>query len=144
MSYAIAATDMLTAAAADVAGIGSSLTAAAAASTSGVVAAAGDEVSSAIASLFSGHGRLFQGLSAEAAAFHEQFVHALTAGAGSYVSAEAVNVAAFTANPAQTIGQDLLDVINAPFLALTDRPLIGNGANGTPGTGQNGQGGGWL
>jgi hypothetical protein len=76
MSYLIAAPDMLGAAAADVAGIGSSLSeanAAAAASTTTVIAAAEDEVSAAIASLFSGHGQAFQALSAQAAAFHSQF-----------------------------------------------------------------------
>jgi hypothetical protein len=62
MSYVIAAPDMLAATAADVAGIGSSLSAAnaaAAASTTRVIAAGGDEVSAAIASLFSSHGTAF-------------------------------------------------------------------------------------
>ena len=112
--------------------------------TTGVLAAAGDEVSSAIAAAFSAYGQGFQALGAQAAAFHDQFVQALTAGAGSYVSAEAANAAAFTANPLQTLQQDLLSLINAPSLALTGRPLIGNGANGAPGTGQNGAPGGWL
>ena len=71
----------------------------------------------------------FQALDAQAAAFQEQFVHAVIAGAGSHAGAEAANVAAFTANPAQTIQQDVLGLINAPFLALTALPLIGNGAN---------------
>ena len=65
MSYVIAMPDMLAAAAADVAGIGSSLSeanGAAAASTTRVVAAGGDEVSAATASLFSSHGKVFQGL----------------------------------------------------------------------------------
>ena len=67
MSYVIAAPEMLAAAAADVAGIGSSLSAAhavAAAPTTAVIAAAEDEVSAAIAQLFSGHGRAYQALSA--------------------------------------------------------------------------------
>ena len=56
MSYVIAAPELLAAAAADVAGIGSSLSAAhgvAAAPTTAVMAAAQDEVSAAVASLFS-------------------------------------------------------------------------------------------
>ena len=137
MSFVIAAPEMIASAATDLATIGSNLSAAhtaAAASTTGIVAAAEDEVSAAIAAVFSAHGQSFQALGAQAAAFHEQFVQALTAGAGSYVGAEAANVAAFTANPAQTVQQDLLGLINAPFLALTGRPLIGNGANGTPGS----------
>ncbi len=68
----------------------------------------------------------------------------MTAGAGSYAGAEAVNVAAFTANPAQTIGQDLTNLINAPTELVLGRPLIGNGANGAPGTGQAGGAGGIL
>jgi hypothetical protein len=66
MSYVIAATDMLAAAAADVAGIGSSLrvaTVTAAASTTGLVAAGEDEVSAAIASVFPGHAQQYQALS---------------------------------------------------------------------------------
>jgi len=102
MSFVIAAPEMMTSAATDLAGIGSTLSAAnaaAAAPTTGVVAAAEDEVSAAIAALFSGHGQVYQALSAQVAAFHEQFVHALTMGAGSYVGAEAANAAAFAANP---------------------------------------------
>jgi hypothetical protein len=102
MSYVIAAPEMMTAAATDLANIGSTIraaNAAAAAPTTGIVVAAEDEVSAAIAALFSGHGRAYQTLSAQAAASHDQFVQALTAGAGSYVSAEAANVAAVMANP---------------------------------------------
>ena len=102
MSHVIAAPEMMTAAASDVANIGSTLSAAnaaAAAPTSGIVAAAGDEVSAAIAALFSRHAQAYQALGAQAAASHDQFVQALTAGAGSYVSAEAANVAAVMANP---------------------------------------------
>src|ERR1700753_2041613 len=134
MSFVIAAPEFLASAATDLANIGSTLGAANAAAgtqTPRVLAAAEDEVSAAIAALFSAHGQGFQTLSAQAAAFHEQFVQVLTAGAGSYVSAEAVNVAAFTANPAQTVQQDLLGLINAPTEALLNRPLIGAGANGT-------------
>ena len=147
MSYVIAAPDIITAAATDLANIGSTVSAAntaAATRTTGVLAAAEDEVSAAIAALFSTHGQGYQALGAQAAAFHEQFVQALTAGAGSYAGAEAANVAAFTANPVQTVQQDLLSAINAPSLALTGRPLIGNGTNGAPGTGANGAPGGWL
>ena len=34
--------------------------------------------------------------------------------------------------------------IASPVKDLTGRPLVGNGANGTPGTGQAGAPGGWL
>jgi hypothetical protein len=98
MSYVIAAPELMTAAAADVAGIGSTLNVAnaiAVATTTRILAATQDGVSAAIAELFSGHAQAYQALSAQAAAFHGQFVQALTAGAGSYVSAEAANIAAF-------------------------------------------------
>ena len=94
MSYVIAAPDMLAAAAADVAGIGLSLSeahAAAAGPTTGILAAAEDEVSAAIASLFSSHGTAFQALSAQAADFHSQFVQALNSAGGTYAAAEAAN-----------------------------------------------------
>src|SRR6201988_1990720 len=125
MSFVVAVPDVLGMAATDLASLGSTISsanAAAAARTTGVLAAAEDEVSAAIAAVFSAHGQGFQALGAQAAASHDQFVQALTAGAGSYVSAEAANVEAFTANPAQTVQQDLLGLINAPFLALTGRP----------------------
>ena len=95
MSYVIAAPEMMTAAATDLAGIGSTLTeehTAAAALTAGLVPAAGDEVSAGVAHLFSGYAEDFHGLAAQAAVFHEQFVRHLTAGAHSYASAEAVNI----------------------------------------------------
>src|SRR6201993_3926024 len=147
MSLVIATPDVMAAAATDLANIGTTIraaTSAAAIQTAGMLVAAEDEVSAAIAALFSAHGQGFQALGAQAAAFHEQFVQALTVGAGSYVGAEAANVAAFGANPAQTIQQDVLGPINAPFLALTGRALIGNGANGAAGTGAPGGAGGWL
>ena len=97
MSYVIAAPEMLAAAAADVAGIGSSLSeanAAAATQTTGVLAAAEDEVSAAIAALFSAHGQGFQAVSAQAEVFHAQFVRTLRSSARSYASGEAANLAA--------------------------------------------------
>jgi len=94
VSFVVTAPEILESAAADVARIRSSLsaaTAAAAAPTTAVLAAAGDEVSAAITSVFSSHAQQFQALSAQAAAFHDQFVQALNSGAWSYASTEAVN-----------------------------------------------------
>ena len=98
MSFVVAVPEVLGTAATDLANIGSTLNAAnaaAAAPTTGILAAAQDEVSAAIAELFSARARAYQALSAQAAAFHDQFVQTVTAGAGSYVSAEAANIAAF-------------------------------------------------
>lgn len=68
---------LLSAAASEVAGVGAAVGAANAAAvgpTTGLLAAAQDEVSAAVAALFSTHGLGYQVLSAHAAAFHEQFV----------------------------------------------------------------------
>ncbi|BCI91436.1 hypothetical protein NIIDMKKI_66420 [Mycobacterium kansasii] len=132
MSFVMAAPNVVAAAATDLAGIESAIRAAnsaAAAPTTGLLPAAADEVSAAITALFGAHAQSYQALSAQATAFHQQFVQALTAGAGSYAAAEAAN-----AGPLQSI----LDLINAPTLALLGRPLIGNGAAAPAGSGKNG------
>lgn len=92
MSYVIVAPEMMTAAATDLATIGSNLSAAhaAAAPAHAVPPAAADEVSVGIAQLFSQHGQDYQALAAETAAFHEQFVQNLAASAASYDNIEAV------------------------------------------------------
>jgi hypothetical protein len=95
VSFVSVAPGAVTAAASDLANLGSTISeanAAAAAQTTSVAAAAQDEVSTAIAAVFGSHAQQFQALSAKAAAFHDQFVHALTGGAVSYVEAEAANV----------------------------------------------------
>lgn len=130
MSYVLATPEMVAAAANNLAQIGSTLSAANAAAlapTTGVLAAGADEVSAAVASLFSGHAQAYQTLGTQAAAFHERFIQALSTAAGAYGSAEAAN-----ASPLQ----QALNVINAPTQTLLGRPLIGNGTNGAPGTGQ--------
>ena len=95
MSYLIAAPEFLDSAATDLASIGGTVDAAnasAAARTTGLLAAAKDEVSAAIAALFSGHGQAYQAASAQAAAFHQQFTQMLTASAGAYAGAEAAGM----------------------------------------------------
>ncbi|MBY0441096.1 MAG: PE domain-containing protein [Mycobacteriaceae bacterium] len=142
MSYLIIAPDWITAGAADVAAIGSSIdaaTLAALAPTCALAAAAADDVSVAIASSFSLHAQDYQTLIARAAVFHEQFVQTLSATRGAYAAAEAIN-----ARPLQPLVDDILDAINAPTNLLLGRPLIGDGINGTPGTGQAGGDGGIL
>ena len=94
MSFLVVAPDWLESAATDLESIRSSLTAAhvaAAVPTTGIAAAGADEVSAAVASLFGGFGQEFQALSAQASTFHQEFVQALTSGAGSYLAAEAAN-----------------------------------------------------
>jgi PE family protein len=73
MSFVLISPDLVSAAAADLNGIGSTLTAANAAAagpTTTVLAAAQDEVSTASAQLFGMHAREFQAIGARAAAFH--------------------------------------------------------------------------
>lgn len=138
MLQLIAAPDLISAAAANAAGIGSSIggaNLAALAPTSTVMAAAADEVSEAIASLFSGHALDYQTFSARVEASYQQFVRALSAASGAYAAAEAAS-----AGPLQPV----LDVINAPTNFLLGRPLIGDGTNGVAGTGQAGGDGGIL
>ena len=94
MSFVVAVPEVLGTTATDLASLGSTISsanAAAAARTTGVLAAAEDEVSVAIAAVFSAHGQGFQALGAQAAAFHAQFVQALTGAAGAYAAAEAAN-----------------------------------------------------
>jgi PE family len=132
----------VTSAASDLASLGLTIdtaTSAAARPRTGIAAAAGDEVSAQIAALFGTYAHDYQALSAEASAFHAQFVQALNSGAGMYAGAEAAN-----ASPLQTLEQDILNVINAPTNVLLGRPLIGPGASGAPGSGTAGGAGGIL
>jgi PE family len=97
MSFVTAQPELLAAAAGNLQGIGSAMTAgnaAAAAPTTGVVPAAADEVSALTAAQFAGHAEMYQAVSAQAAAIHEMFVNTLGISAGSYAAAEAANAAA--------------------------------------------------
>jgi PE family len=107
----------MAAAATDLANIGSTITAANAAAagpTTELMAAAADEISTAVSSLFSQHAQAFQALSAEAAAFHQQLVQTLTAAADSYAGVEAAGASLLRA--AQ---QDGLALVTAPARTLS-------------------------
>jgi hypothetical protein len=81
----------LTAAAADVTRIGTSLSEAhalAAPATTSIAPAAADEVSTAIAAVFGDVGQFWQGLAVQAAALHQQFVQGLSAAGELYTEAE--------------------------------------------------------
>jgi hypothetical protein len=118
MSFMIATPDLVQGAAQDLAGIRSSLaeaTATASGPTTGVAAAAQDEVSVAMASLFGGVGQEFQAVSVQAQAFHAEFVNLMNAGAGAYVAAEGA------------AGQTLMSAAAAPAQALLGGSVIGGG-----------------
>lgn len=123
MSFVLISPEVVSAAAGDLANVGSTISAAnkaAAAATTQVLAAGADEVSARIAALFGMYGLEYQAISAQVAAYHQQFVQTLRTGAASYMLAEATNVE-----------QNLLNLINAPTQTLLGRPLIGDGANAT-------------
>lgn len=96
MSFVMTQPEMLAAAAGDLQGIGSAVNAvdaAAAGPTTGVVPAAADPVSALTAAQFAAHARLYQTISAQAAAIHEQLVATLGANANAYAATEAANAA---------------------------------------------------
>jgi PE family len=128
MSFVIAAPEYVAGAATDLANIGSwinSANSAALGPTSGVLAAGTDEVSAAIAALFTSHAQAYQALSAAAQAFHSQFVQLMSGGAGQYALTEAANV-----TPLQSLGQGVLSGGSAPSQALTAaQPMVGTAAS---------------
>jgi hypothetical protein len=94
MTFMTTQPDLLAAAAGQLAGVGSQLTAQNAAElppTTAVVPAAADEVSALTAAQFASHAVMYQAVSAHAAAVHDLFVTALGAAAGSYAATEAAN-----------------------------------------------------
>ena len=118
MSFMFVTPGLIEDAAQDLTAIHSSLaeaTTAVAGPTTGIAAAAQDEVSVAMASLFGGVGQEFQALSAQAQAFHAEFVNLMNAGAGAYVAAEGA------------AGQTLMSAAAAPAQALLGGSVIGGG-----------------
>jgi hypothetical protein len=94
MTFVTTQPEMLTAAAGQLARLGTELNAQNAAAmvpTSGVAPAAADEVSALTAAQFASHAAVYQAVSAHGAAVHELFVSALAASAGSYATTEAAN-----------------------------------------------------
>jgi hypothetical protein len=94
MSNVFAETELMAAAAGNLAAIRSTLGAAnkrVAAPTAGVVPAGGDQVSAVIAAMFGVHAQAYQVMGAQAAEFHDKFVQALRTSAGAYANTEASN-----------------------------------------------------
>ena len=97
MSFVTTQPEALAASAAELQSIGTSVDSgntAAAGPTSGVVSPAADEVSALMALQFAAHAGLYQAVSAEAAAIHQQLVEALATSSGSYAATEAANAVA--------------------------------------------------
>ncbi|WP_155770522.1 PE family protein [Mycobacterium asiaticum] len=113
MSKVMATPELIKAAATELATVGSTLDAAhieAAGPTLTIQPAAADEVSAGIARLFSREAEQYQQAAGQAAAFHDQFVRHLTAGAGAYASAEAGS-AALLQPAAASVGSAAVDVL---------------------------------
>ena len=123
MSFVIAAPETMAVAAAELGRIESALEAARAAattSTTQVLAAGADEVSAAIAGLFSSHAQDFQALNAHATTFHQRFLQTLTSSAESFASAEAANLTALgNALFTEIFGSPAIEPVPA-----TDHPIF--------------------
>jgi hypothetical protein len=101
MSYVNTAPAAIAAAATQLEGIGNSFateSAGAAAATTAVSPAASDEVSILQSGVFSTYGQLYQTVSAQAQAIHQQFVNTLQQSSGSYQETEGANQAGAAAN----------------------------------------------
>lgn len=118
MSAVVAVPDLLAQAATHVATIGQTLSAAnqtTAASTRAVLPAAADEVSAAVAQLFSEFGQDYQAVAGQAAAYQQQFVQHLNAAAKSYAGAEAANASLLL--PATAAGLPSLDQVFSSLIS---------------------------
>jgi hypothetical protein len=142
MSYVSTVPAAIAAAATQLEGIGNSFAAessAAAAPTTAVAPAASDEVSALQAGVFSTYGQLYQTVSAEAQAIHQQFVNLLNQSSGSYQETEAANQAGTaasslgnTASSAASSAQSntpITDLINSLTSFLTTGPAGGLSSN---------------
>lgn len=116
MSYVIAAPEYVAAAATDLANIGSAISeangAAVLPTTGAFIPAGADAVSTELAAMFGAHAEAFQALSAQAAAFHDQFVQLMNLGSQSYAVTEAANLSSVQSDavnmPQQTLGRWVL------------------------------------
>ncbi|WP_219069564.1 PPE family protein, SVP subgroup [Candidatus Mycobacterium methanotrophicum] len=105
MSYVNTAPAAISTAASQLEGIGSSFAAessAAAGPTTAIAPSASDEVSILQSGVFSTYGQLYQTVSAQAEAIHQQFVNLLQTSSGSYQETEAANQAGTAANSASS------------------------------------------
>ena len=136
MSFVTTAPAALAAAAAQLEGVGTSFateSSAAAGSTTAIAPAAADEVSILQSGAFSTYGQLYQTVSAQAQAIHQQFVNLLQQSSGSYQETEGANQASAAANSlsgassaAAQPAQPITDGINSLTSFLTGLPLVNN------------------
>jgi hypothetical protein len=121
MAYVLTQPQVMATAAADVAAIGSTIneaTAAASGRTAGVIAAAADEVSASITSLFNAYAQEWQAVIGRAAVFHSEFAQALAAGGNAYANAEAASVAVLAA-PSRALSASVSTGSSTPSAYVT-------------------------
>jgi hypothetical protein len=107
MAFVNATPAAIAAAATQLEGIGNSFTtesSAAAGSTTSIAPAAADEVSALQAGVYSTYGQLYQTVSAEATAIHQQFVTLLQSTSGTYQATESANNIGAGANALSSAG----------------------------------------
>ena len=125
----------LLSAAAQLEGIGTSLTAqnaGAAASTTAIAPAAADPVSILQSGIFSSYGTLYQQIAAEAQAIQQQFTSTLGLSSGTYSATEASNATTAAAQgPISTLINDISVLLGGPVTSFGGQPfsLSGNAAN---------------
>src|SRR5271163_2301081 len=137
MSFVTTAPAAISAAATQLEGVGTSFateSAGAAGSTTAVAPAAADEVSILQSGVFSTYGQLYQTVSAQAQAVHQQFVNTLQQSSGSYQETEGANQAGAAASSlansgtsaaAQPAQGTITDAINSLTSFLTTGPVFG-------------------
>ena len=136
MSFLTTIPEELLAAAAQLEGIGTSLTAqnaGAAGATTSIAPAAADPVSALQAGVFSTYGTMYQQLAAEAQTIQQQFVQTLGLSSGTYTATEAANASA-ASTPADGLSSALTNLatfLGGPVSSAGGNPLSlsGNGAN---------------
>ncbi len=135
MSFLKTIPQELLSAAAQLEGIGTSLTAqnaGAAAPTTSIAPAASDPVSMLQAGIFSSYGTLYQQLAAEAHAIQQQFTSTLGLSSGTYSATEASNAAAADPpGPISGIINAISELLGGPVTSVGGQPfsLSGNAAN---------------
>jgi len=135
MSFVTTAPAAISAAATQLEGVGNSFateSAGAAGSTTAISPAAADEVSILQSGVFSTYGQLYQTVSAQAQAIHQQFVSLLQSSSGSYQETESANQAGAAASSlsnsassaaAQPAQGTIADLINGLTSSLLNGPL---------------------
>ena len=138
MAYVSTAPAAIAAAASQLEGIGNSFaaeSAAAATPTTAIAPAASDEVSALQAGTFSTYGQLYQTVSADAQAIHQQFVNLLQSSSNSYQGTETANAAQAAANSASSGASSaassaapttITGAISALTALISGTPLVNN------------------